>query len=171
MSRRYAELIEAGFSEADALRETTTVDCSVEPSRTKQSFAREADINFLMDRFMRTGELPAELADVGQRQPMFGDFSDGISFMEALERVRTAEDSFSALDAQVRDRFRNDPAEFIEFMAHERNREEAVRLGLIPDRRAQERRSERSRVEDLRAREIEAAERRGREAAKAPIGT
>lgn len=164
MSLRYAELVKGGMSEEDALRATTTVDCSVEPSRTKQSFAKEADINFLMGRFLRTGEFPTpeETGRVGT----FGDFSDGVDFQMALERVQDAERQFKGLEARVRDRFNNDPAQMLDFLSRDGNREEAVRLGLVPDKRAQERRSERTRVQDLRQAEIEAAERRGREAVK-----
>lgn len=170
MSQRYRDLVAGGMSEAEALRTTTTVDCSVEPSRTKQSFAEEADINFLMDRFLRTGYLPS-VEELGGPQPMFGDFSEGVSYMDALERVRAAEEGFLQLDAKVRDRFRNDPAELLEFLSDPGNREEALRLGLVADKRAAEARSERSRAEDVKARELEAAEARGREAASGTKGT
>lgn len=170
MSQRYAFLVNSGVLPEEALRQTTTVDCSVEPSRTKQSFAEEADINFLMDRFLRTGYFPT-VEELGGAQPMFGDFSEGVSYMEALERVRAAEDGFMQLDAKVRDRFRNDPAELLQFLSEPGNREEAVRLGLVGDKRAAAVRSERSRAEDVKAREIEAAEARGREAAVAPKKT
>ena len=36
-----------------------------------------------------------------------------------------------ALDANVRKRFHNDPAELIDFVSDEKNRDEAVRLGLL----------------------------------------
>lgn len=170
MSLRYFQLVQDGALEEDALAVTTTVDCSVEPSRTKQSFAQEADINFLMERYIRTGEFPG-VEDLGVRQPLFGDFSDGVTFQDALERVRAAEESFQELPARVRDRFRNDPGEFLDFIGDDRNREEALKLGLVAERRAQEARSDRSRAEDAKAREIEAAERRGREAAGGTIRT
>lgn len=170
MSMRYRELVSEGMSEEEALRATTTVDCSVEPSLTKQSFAEEADINVLMERFVRTGYFPS-VDDLGGPQPMYGDFSEGVDYMEALERVRQANDSFAALDARVRDRFRNDPALLLEFLSREENRGEALKLGLVTDKRAQEVRTERSRGSDLEARRIEAAEARGRAAAEAPKNT
>lgn len=169
MSKRFRELVEEGYSEAEALRVTTTVDCSVEPSRTKQSFAEEADINFVVSRFMKTGYLPP-VEEIGGPQPRFGDFSDGMDFMDALSRVQEAQASFAGLPAAVRERFRNDPAELLVFVSDSGNRAEAVKLGLIADTRAVEARSERTRVSDLRARELEAAERRGREAAEPPGG-
>lgn len=167
MSLRCGFLINSGVVPEEALRQVTTVDCSVEPSRTKQQFAEEADINFLMERFLRTGVFPA-VEQLGGPQARFGDFSEGMSFMDALERVREAQESFDGLEAKVRDRFHNDPAEFLEFVSDEGNREEALRLGLLEDKRAQELRSERSRASDVEARKIAAAEQRGREAAKPP---
>lgn len=168
MSLRLKELVEEGLSEDEALRATTTVDCSVEPSRTKQSFAEEADINFIVSRFMKTGYLPP-VEEMGGPQLAFGDFSGGVDFLEAMERVREAEGAFRALPAPVREHFRNDPAELLEFVGDVRNRAKAVELGLVADSRAVEARSERSRASDEEARRIDAAERRGREAARPPV--
>lgn len=170
MSLRLQQLVDEGLREDEALRITTTVDCSVEPSRTKQAFAQEADINFLMDRYMRTGVFP-QVEDMGGPQAQFGDFSEGIDFMEAMSRVQAASDSFAGLPADVRARFHNDPAELLDFVSQDGNRAEALRLGLLEDKRAQAARLERSRAEDVKARDLDAAERRGREAGRADRGT
>ena len=41
------------------------------------------------------------------------------------------QDDFMELPAQLRSRFNNDPAELIDFLGKEENREEATKLGLV----------------------------------------
>lgn len=98
------------------------------PNRTKQEFAQESDINYIMERYRVTGQLPAG----GSRAAVFADVSEIGSFANVLERVHAAEDSFNSLPASLRSRFRNDPVQLIEFLQDSRNRDEAVKLGLIP---------------------------------------
>jgi phage internal scaffolding protein len=42
-----------------------------------------------------------------------------------------AEDEFDALPAQIRARFENEPANLIDFLSNEQNRDEAEKLGLV----------------------------------------
>ena len=97
-----------------------------EPSLTQQSAKDECDINVIVDRAKRGADL-SQLT----RKPIYGDFTAIPSFRESLNLINAARDSFMALDANVRKRFNNDPAAFIEFLSDERNREEAVRMGLV----------------------------------------
>lgn len=101
-----------------------------EPSMTRQAHKDECDINFLMDRYERTG-LYYDPAEIGSnRQPQFGDFS-GFDYLEAMNAVVDANDRFAALPARLRARFENDPAQLLFFLQDEKNREEAVSLGLL----------------------------------------
>ena len=97
-----------------------------DPSRTKQSFKEECDINTILKRFNITGQVP-----VGPLQPQYGDFSGVIDYQTALNAVIAAQDSFNALPATLRNRFANDPAAFVDFCSDESNREEMIRLGLV----------------------------------------
>jgi phage internal scaffolding protein len=97
-----------------------------DPSRTKQSFKEECDINTILKRFNITGQLP-----VGPLQPQYGDFSGVFDYQTALNAVIAAQDSFNALPATLRNRFANDPAAFVDFCSDESNREEMIRLGLV----------------------------------------
>lgn len=97
-----------------------------DPSRTKQEFAEECDINTIVKRFGITGKLP-----VGVRMPQYGDFTEIGSFHEAANAIAAANESFSAMPADVRSRFNNDPAAFVEFCGNEANRDEAIKLGLV----------------------------------------
>lgn len=98
-----------------------------DPSLASQSYKEECDINFIIDRFTRTGQLP----NVGQ--PLFADYSDIPSdFHSALNTVKAGDAAFMTLPAAVRSRFDNDPGSFLEFVANRDNYDEAVSLGLIP---------------------------------------
>lgn len=105
------------------------LDCSLDPSRTKQSFAEESDINFIMARYMETGQLDPLV--VQQREAAFGDFSDGLDFMGAMNRVVEGQAAFGTLSSKVRDRFGNDPVLLLEFLSDPANRAEAESLGLV----------------------------------------
>lgn len=96
-------------------------------SLTKQSFLEESDINTIVRRFGLTGEMPTN-----PTLPSYGDYEGIIDFKTAMDTIVKAQDSFMELPAEVRKRFRNDPQEFLEFIADDNNRDEARRLKLIP---------------------------------------
>jgi len=102
------------------------------PSRTKQSFRDECDINNILRKFNVTGQLP-----VGSVQPQYGDFSGVTDYQSALNAVMAAQDSFLALPAKIRSRFANDPALFVEFASDEANKDELKALGLLRHETAQ----------------------------------
>lgn len=106
------------------------VDCSDDPGRTKQSFAQEADINYIMARYHKTGYL-VDPASVATRHAVFGDFSEGVEYMELQNRLLVARQAFERLPSSMRERFGNDPAQLIEFISLEENRREAEELGLL----------------------------------------
>jgi len=95
-------------------------------SRTKQAFKDECDINKIMARFVRTRTLDW-VSDVA---PRYGDLI-GWDYQEALNQVARGKEMFKALPAKVRSRFHNDPAELLDFLADEDNRDEARKLGLL----------------------------------------
>lgn len=97
-----------------------------EETKTKQADAESADINFIMSRYEKTGQLPQMI----RNEPSYGDFSDIHSFHEAMEIVGHANSQFYALDGTVRARFGNDPAQMLAFVSDPKNREEMVKLGL-----------------------------------------
>lgn len=95
-------------------------------SLTKQSFAEEADINTIVKRFGLSGELPSDV-----RMPMNGDFTEVPDFRGAMDMIVAARESFQAMPWDVRSRFHNDPAEFVDFCSDPENRSEAIKLGLV----------------------------------------
>ena len=104
----------------------TGLDCSGRPSRTKQSFKDECDINTIVRRFGLTGQLPSDI-----RMPLNGDFTNVPDFRTAMDMIVAARESFEAMPADVRSRFHNDAAEFVDFCSDPKNRDEAIKLGLV----------------------------------------
>jgi len=98
-----------------------------EPSMTKQSFSKEADIDVILKKYVETGVITH--GAVGEA--MFGDFSTVGDYQAAVDAVMRAQEGFDSLPAEVRSRFNNDPSMLMEFVSHEENREEAERLGLV----------------------------------------
>jgi len=97
-----------------------------DPSLTQQNWKDEVDINYLLERFRVTGQLPQ-----GVRLPTYGDFTGISDYRSALDVLNSARHSFMAMPAEVRARFGNDPGAFMEFFSKEENRAEAERLGLV----------------------------------------
>lgn len=100
------------------------------PGRTKQSHKDECDINYIMARFNKTGQLP----DMIKRNPQYGDFSNPLTYQESQNVVIHAQTQFASLSAKVRERFGNNPQKFLEFAVDPKNGEEMVRLGLAKKR-------------------------------------
>lgn len=104
----------------------TGLECK-DVSLTKQSFADECDINSIVKRFGLTGELPQNVV-----MPQYRDFEEIVDFHTALNAVNKANESFNQLPAEIRSRFHNNPAEFVDFCFNDDNIDEAVKLGLVP---------------------------------------
>lgn len=92
------------------MHKKTALAIDPDEAQTKQSFKDECDINHIMARYKKTGQLP----DMIRENPQFGDFSDVPSYLEAWNRVQFAETQFAALPAAVRQECFNDPAVFLE---------------------------------------------------------
>lgn len=99
-----------------------------EPSMTKQEFVAECDINNVIRSYQVTGIM----AHLNERaaQGLFLDLPDPMDYQEALNMAQAASAAFAALPSAVRNRFENDPAQFLAFMQDPANTEEAIKLGL-----------------------------------------
>lgn len=110
------------------------LDSSIDPdtgeelqSATQQQFAEEVDINTIVKNFGLTGQLPENF-----RAPVSGDFTGVTDYQSALNAVIAADEEFMTLPADVRERFANDPQKLLEFVENDKNRDEAITLGLVP---------------------------------------
>lgn len=99
------------------------------PRRVKQSHVAECDINTIMKQYSQTGQLKhiSARAQMGE----YLDLPDQVDFQASLQIIKDGETAFAGLPAKTRDRFDNDPANFLAFMANPTNQDEAVQLGLM----------------------------------------
>ena len=117
----------------EAASNETALHCP-EPTLTQQHFKEECDINTIVERFGLTGELPQNLV-----VPLTGDFTEAVTdFQTAMNHVRASEEAFMKLPAQIRARFNNDPQQLLEFVEDERNRDEAIKWGIVNAPKAEE---------------------------------
>lgn len=95
-------------------------------SKTEQHHRDEVNINKIIAKYEKTGQMPLRSG-----VPTYGDFTGMVDFHSAKQAVIDVEEAFMELPAEVRKRFRNDPGELLEFLDDEKNREEAIELGLV----------------------------------------
>lgn len=112
-----------GNYDSDQASRDSALAC-VGPGRTQQHHAPDTDINLIVKRYMQTGILPQTAL-----QPLYGDF-ESLTFHEAQNKIRQAQEAFMLLPPQIRSRFDNDPGKFVEFASEEENYDELVRLKL-----------------------------------------
>lgn len=94
---------------------------------TRQEFKDECDINVLMRRYQSTGELP----HLNTGTPQFLDVSASLKFQDSMNFVAEAQSMFNELPSFVRDRFYNDPSQFLAFCSDDSNRQELAKMGLL----------------------------------------
>jgi hypothetical protein len=98
------------------------------PGRTKQSFKDECDINKIMARIMKTGVDPFfDRVQMGK----FLDLEHFPDFMAAQNHINAMYAYFGRLSSSTRSLFNNDPSNLVDFLSDPKNKDEAVKLGLL----------------------------------------
>lgn len=97
------------------------------PSRTKQAEAAACDINNILARYRKTGVVE----HLNRYGGDYADFTGVQDYQASLNQVLAAREVFDSLPSQLRRRFGNDPATFLEFVGDEANRDEMKALGLL----------------------------------------
>lgn len=120
--------------DVDKVSNDNGLDCP-EPTLAQQHCKEECDINYIVERFGVTGQLPPN----DRPMPTYGDFTGISDYRSALDAVMAADDVFMSLPPKIRERFANDPAALVDFCSDDSNRAEAMELGLIPPSAPQER--------------------------------
>jgi len=99
-------------------------------SKTRQSEAKNADINTIVNKAKKTGHLP-----VTNAQPIQNGLPTPQSFHDAMNVVVQAKQEFEALPSQVRNEFNNDPAFFLECVQKaekdDKQKESLQKLGVL----------------------------------------
>ncbi len=102
--------------------------------RTKQSFRDETDINKIVARFNKTGLVE----HVNKNPAQYADVSELRDYPSALRLINRGKSMFEALPAEMRERFGNDPGRLISFLDDPKNKNEAIKMGLIPKPKKEE---------------------------------
>lgn len=111
------------------IRPRVQVDFSDDPGMTQQHFRDESNVNFIMAKYGAS----RLLEHYSQFQGNYGDFTDVQDYQTSLNEVIKAQDMFMSLPSDVRSRFGNDPAQFLDFVGREENRSEMKKMGLLRD--------------------------------------
>lgn len=108
----------------DKASDITSLACSDE-TKTQQQFKEETDINTIVERFEKSGEMPP-MATFPEQE----EFMETFDFQTAQNVIVQARESFMTLPAKARARFDNDPQKFMMFINDQENADEAIKLGL-----------------------------------------
>lgn len=104
---------------------------SSEKTKTLQSPAARNHIPEMVSSFLSTSQgINNPLVRNAAYQGTFVDCTKIPDFRGMLDFVTKVKQDWELVPAAIRARFRNDPANFIEFLSDPKNDEEAVRLGL-----------------------------------------
>lgn len=115
------------YDNFEAESDATGLECK-DPTLTQQHDEHDANINNIIARYLKTGQLP-----VHNLPPMQGDFTDAPDYQTALNLMVEAKNAFMEQPAHVRARFHNDPAEYVEFCSDANNADEMRTLGLLDE--------------------------------------
>lgn len=72
------------------------IDCSEDTDVTRQEFKQDADLNYMLSRLGVTQP---------RGTPTFGEWDDSIDLQTALASVREAQEAYSRVPQEIRDRF------------------------------------------------------------------
>lgn len=109
-------------------RSVKTIFEDSDTSLTVQDFRDEVDVNHIVDRFMKTGQL----SHVNQNPGSYVDqFAMPQDLMSAKQFVQDAADNYDSLNRKLKNRFKS-PLELIDFLQNPKNQKEAQELGLLP---------------------------------------
>lgn len=105
-------------------------DGNQQSSLVEQHHKDLCDVYNILSRYDKTGII----THVNNAKAMYGDFTEINEYREALNLVQNAQSSFDEMPSNIRERFRNNPGLFMEFITNPANLEEAVELGLAERR-------------------------------------
>lgn len=98
------------------------------PSKTIQSAEAETNINNIVRKYVRTGQLEHISEHLGQ----YRDVSDIPDLQGAMNMVAEANSAYAELPAAVRKATGHNPGEFLPWLDNPDNFDQAVEWGLLP---------------------------------------
>lgn len=114
------------FSTRYAPPRSPSIDFSNSPSMTQQHFKDECDINNIVATYQQTGVLPQ------RSDALYGDFT-GLpdNPIDAKRIFDEAQEKFLQLPSDFRKQLNNSPAEFLDFISKEENRDICIKFGIF----------------------------------------
>lgn len=148
--------LKAAYDNFDKASDETGLAC-MDESLAQQHQKDETDINNIVKMYLRTGELP-----IRRQPPMQGDFTNAPDMQTAMNLLVAAKDAFMDQPAEIRARFNNNPALFVDFCSDPTNKPEMRKMGLLSTAAMQE-------MDEAQALADELAYRKRREAEDATL--
>lgn len=96
-----------------------------EPSKTQSEFAKDLDINRIVERHVKAG-MPFPVAE-----SQFADVSEVVDFQTAQNTLIRANEAWMSLDAKVRREFNDKPENFLKALHDPSMKDELVRLKVL----------------------------------------
>lgn len=93
---------------------------------TEQAHKDRCNVQSIINRYAKTGLLE----HVSTFEGDYGDMK-GSDFKEMMDRVVSVNQKFQEFPSDIRKRFDHDPAKFLDFFDDPRNKDEALKMGLI----------------------------------------
>lgn len=112
-------------SDVKKRRELTSTH-PVGKSLTKQADTAACNIDNILSQYRKTGLIN----HLNEHEGRYQNVSTCEDFQTAMNIVCKAEESFQNLPSEIRQDFRNDPAEFLKFVAEPENHDALVKYGL-----------------------------------------
>ena len=81
---------------------------------------------------MRSFEKTGLISHTNRYKGHYGEAVEFLDYHTSMNHVLAAQEAFQSLPSKIRQRFQNDPGQFLDFVQSEENREEAISLGLLP---------------------------------------
>lgn len=97
-----------------------------EESMTEQSHKDECDIHNILRKYEKTGMI----THTNQYAGTYGDFTNALDFQEAQNVIAEAASMFETVPSKIREQFDNDPAQFLDFIQNDDNREQIEEMGF-----------------------------------------
>lgn len=107
-------------------RRPIKLECDQSKRITEQAHKHECDMNYILRNYQKTGLI--------RHAKKYEGTYDDVSvqdFQEAMFLVNQAQQSFMDLPSNVRARFENNPAKFLEFTQNPANRDEMAAMGIL----------------------------------------
>ncbi len=99
---------------------------NTEKDLADQSFKKDCDVNTVIARFKKTGQITHLAKSAG----VYADVSTITDLSSAIEQVQKASEAFDTLPADLRKKLNNDPVEFLRYIQDDKLIKEHIKYGL-----------------------------------------